>query len=275
MPHLPTEPSSPETYPVQPERLPVEAIREDRYEVDFARTREELDAILELRFRIFNLELGEGLVESYQTERDEDRFDAVCQHLLVRDLSPEEPVIVGSYRIQTNEMAATHRGFYSADEFDLSGLPEDFITQAAEVGRACVARAHRSTQVLFLLWKGLAAYMTHNRKRYLFGCSSITSQDPAAGEAMRAYLEAGGFVHPEFAAPPLPPSQCRWAGEAVAPATKHDVPPLFRIYLRHGGKVAPHPAIDREFKTIDFLTFFDTEAMPKRMFQLFFGSRRR
>lgn len=262
--------SSTGQYPVHPQGLPADAIREGDYEVEFARNAAELDTILELRFQIFNVELGEGLEASYETGRDQDPFDPVCHHLLVREVSGGS--VVGSYRVQTAEMAAEHRGFYSAGEFDLSGLPADYLSLAAEVGRACVARAHRSTQVLFLLWKGLAAYMTHNRKRYLFGCSSITSQEPREGAAMQAYLEAGGFVHPEFQPPPRPEFECTWDGPMPTPATKNDVPPLFRIYLRHGGKVASHPAIDREFKTIDFLTFFDVEAMPKRMFRLFFGS---
>lgn len=261
-------------YPVHPEGLPAATIREGAYEVDFARSADELDAILQLRYEVFNLELGEGLETSRETGRDEDPFDAVCHHLLVRDLSPESRPVVGSYRIQTAEMAAAHRGFYSAGEFDIARLPASFVERAAEVGRACVARSHRSTQVLFLLWKGLAAYMTHNDKRYLFGCSSLTSQDPRDAVAMRAYLEAGGYVHGEYEAPPQPGYECLWDGPPPPPATKRDVPPLFQIYLRHGGKVAAQPAIDREFKTIDFLTFFDIEAMPARMYQLFFGRPR-
>jgi putative hemolysin len=58
---------------VQPPQL---EIREERYSVRFAQTHEELSAALKLRFEIFNLELREGLDESFQTGRDEDEFDA-------------------------------------------------------------------------------------------------------------------------------------------------------------------------------------------------------
>ena len=259
-------------YPVDPGSLPAEVFAEGSYEVGFARLASELDEILELRFEVFNLELGEGLAASYETGRDEDPFDAVCHHLLVRDTAGRRRPIVGSYRIQTSEMAAARRGFYSAGEYDLSGLPASVVERSVEVGRACVARSHRSTQVLFLLWRGLAAYMVHNAKRYLFGCSSLTSQDPRDGIAMQRYLEAGGFVHPEIRVPPLPGFECRLEGATPEPATRQDVPPLFRIYLRHGAKVASPPAIDREFKTVDFLTLFDVEAMPARMHRLFFES---
>lgn len=265
-------PLSPEAaYPICPESLPERRIREGDYEVAFARTAAELDAILRLRFEVFNLELGEGLEASYETGRDEDPFDPVCHHLLVRHLSGPREAVIGAYRLQTTEMAAAHRGFYSAGEFDLSHVPESTIAQSVEVGRACIALSHRNTHVLFLLWKGLAVYMTHNHKRYLFGCSSLTSQEPGDGISMRRYLERSGFVHPEISAPPLPGFECSIEGPEPEPATKKDVPPLFRIYLRHGAKVASPPAIDREFKTIDFLTLLDIEAMPPRMIRLFFG----
>lgn len=259
-------------YPVHEASLPARSFEEGTYEVGFARRSSELEDVLRLRFEVFNLELGEGLAGSQETGLDEDRFDSVCHHLVVRDTSRKDRPIAGCYRLQTSEMAAAELGFYSAGEFDLSRVPAEVVTQSVEVGRACVARTHRSTQVLFLLWKGLAAYMTHNRKRYLFGCSSLTSQDSREGVAMLRYLEAGGFVHPEISAAPLPGMECSVDGAPPAPATKQDVPPLFRIYLRHGAKVVGPPAIDREFKTVDFLTLFDIDAMPARMVRLFFDS---
>ncbi len=219
---------------------------------------------------MFNLELGEGLAESHETGLDEDRFDAVCHHLVVRDTSRESRPIVG--RIGGKRVnGRAELGFYSTGEFDLSPVPADVIARSVEVGRACVARSHRSTQVLFLLWKGLAAYMTHNAKRFLFGCSSLTSQDPREGVAMLRYLQASGYMHPGINVRPLPGLECVIAGEPPEPATRQDVPPLFRIYLRHGAKVTGPPAIDREFKTVDFLTMFDIDAMPRRMHRLFFG----
>jgi putative hemolysin len=41
--------------------------------------------------------------------------------------------------------------------------------------------------------------------------------------------------------------------------------------LRHHAKIAGPPAIDREFKTIDFLIIFDIEAMEERQVRTFFG----
>ena len=41
------------------------------------------------------------------------------------------------------------------------------------------------------------------------------------------------------------------------------VPKLLTAYLSLGAKIAGPPAIDREFKTIDFLTFLDLDALPE------------
>lgn len=257
------------SYPLFPEQMPEGGIVEGRYAVRFARTLDELDAVLKLRFEVFNLELGEGLATSYETGRDIDAFDAVCHHLIVIDQRTDE--IVGTYRMQTWEMASRHSGFYSATIFDLDALPEEVLYNAFEVGRACVALAHRNTQVLFLLWRGMALYVNANRKRYLFGCSSLTSQDEREGRTVLAYLEDHGHLHPTLAVTPQPGYACGDETLTPDPDVRVKLPKLFRIYLRHGAKVCGPPAIDRQFKTIDFLMLFDVEAMSERQVRTFFG----
>lgn len=257
-------------YPVCPERLPEGRITEGNYEVRFARTREELDQVLALRYEVFNLELGEGLETSHETGRDEDPFDAYCHHLMVVDVEADDQ-LVGSYRLQTAGMAARNLGFYSGTIFDLAPVPEAVIRNSLEIGRACVARSHRTTQVLFLLWKGLALYVATNRKRYLFGCSSLTSQDPAKGWALAGHLEGRGHLHPEIRVLPRHDYVLPEPSEARQGASPVKVPTLFRTYLRHGARICGPPAIDRQFKTIDWLVIFDVDAMPRRMFRTFFA----
>ena len=254
---------------VQAASPPPFEIVEGRYVVRFARTREEVDAALKLRFEVFNLELGEGLAASFATGRDADEFDAVCHHLVVLDA--DENRIVGTYRCQTGEMAAA-RGFYSAGEFDLSRLPADVLTNAVELGRACVAQSHRNTQVLFLLWKGLAAYVAFNRKRYLFGCCSLTSQDEAEGRRVFESLKRGGHLHPALSVPPRPGLECLRDGPMIGEAEEVKIPKLFRIYLRFGARACGPPAIDRMFKTIDFLVLFDVQEMTEPWRKAFFAA---
>src|SRR5687768_10347105 len=80
---------------------PTAEFSEGRYVVRFARTEEEIDAALRLRFEVFNLELNEGLEASYINERDEDKFDQTCHHLIV--LEKSGGAVIGTYRVRTLE----------------------------------------------------------------------------------------------------------------------------------------------------------------------------
>lgn len=257
-------------YPRFRDCLPGVEMREGKYAVRFARDHEDLDEILKLRFNVFNLELGEGLEESFLTGRDLDDYDKTCHHLMV----VEEPSgdCVGTYRVQTGAMAAAAKGFYSSAEFDLSLLPTEVLEDSVELGRACIAGPHRNTAVLFLLWKGLAAYVAHNRKRFLFGCCSLTSQDAREGKLVMELLEREGHLHPDFYAPPQPGSECYPPGFGVREPFEVKLPKLFKTYLRLGAKVCGPPVIDRAFKTIDYLVIFDVFSMDSRMRQIFFGA---
>jgi putative hemolysin len=255
-------------YPSFPELLPLATLTGGRYHVRFARTVEDLDQIERLRFEVFNLELGEGLDSAFATGRDHDDLDPYFHHLLIASGATGE--VVGTYRLQTLEMADAHRGFYSAGEFDLRDLPRDFLANAVEVGRACVAKEHRNGRVLNLLWRGLAMYMVHNRMRHLFGCCSLTSQDPALGQATQAFLAEAGHVHPTLLAPPLPGFTCAGADAASIAAQRVHIPPLFQSYLTLGAKVCGPPAIDRQFKTIDFLVTLDVAALDEHSYRFFF-----
>lgn len=259
---------APAVFPVFPDLVPTKVLEEGRYQVRFARTLEELDEVLRLRFEVFNLELGEGLEASFATGRDTDEFDAVCHHLIVVDT--RSGAIVGTYRMQAATMALGNLGFYSEAEFGLSGFPAEVVAQSVEVGRACVAKEHRNTQVLFLLWRGLALYMATNQLRYLFGCCSLTSQDPAEGLATYEYLEAHGHLHPDYLIQPQAEYVCYGEDAVADPSFPVKIPQLFRIYLRHGAKVCGPPAIDRRFKTIDFLILFDVAAMDEKRLRTFF-----
>lgn len=256
------------TYPIATELLPDREIEEGHYRLRFARNEDDLDAVLRLRYEVFNLELEEGLDSSHETGRDLDPFDPVCHHLMVLEKATDE--VVGCYRMQTSEMAAENLGFYSKIEFDLAAFPAGVLESSMEIGRACVAKDHRSTHVLFLLWKGLALYVAANRRRFLFGCSSLTSQDPVEGKAFMDQLARKGHLHPQFEIRPQAGFECYPEDFAGDPDCRVKTPPLFRIYLRHGAKVCGPPAIDREFKTIDFLVLFDVDRMDPKMFETFF-----
>ncbi len=258
-------------YPPAASRIPAGELVEGQYAVRFAASPAELDELLRLRFRVFNLELDEGLDVSYLSGRDVDPFDAQCHHLVVVHRPTER--IIGTYRIQTTDMAEAARGFYTASEFDLTRLPREILDEAVEVGRACIERDHRLKAVLFLLWKGLARYMAHNRRRWLIGPCSLTSQDPWDGKRALDLLDRRDKLRRDLVVTAQPGYECVWEGEDPDPAkaTELELPPLFEIYLRYAGRVVGPPVIDRDFKTIDFFILFDVEALSDRARRLFFG----
>ena len=67
---------------------------------------------------------------------------------------------------------------------------ERVLDASVEIGRACVAKPYRNRRVLYLLWRGIAEYVLAHGKRYVFGCSSLTSQDPSVGLRAHADLTA-------------------------------------------------------------------------------------
>jgi putative hemolysin len=225
---------------VDPTNKPTGEQTAGRYCVRFAQNAVDVDAALKLRFDVFNLELGEGLSGSFETQRDEDPFDGHCHHLIVEDNETKQ--VVGTYRMQSFEMASAGMGFYSAEEYDFSGLPNRVLRESIEVGRACIAAGHRNSRVLFLLWWGLAMYMTHMQKRFLFGCCSLTSQYEAEGNRVMGQLEQNGYLHPDFRLAPRPDFVCD--GKIPKRPGRLKLPRLFKIYLDHGAMVCSLPAID-------------------------------
>ena len=138
-------------YPFCIRDVPAEEIHEGRYITRFARTPEEIDAALRLRFTVFNLELHEGLESSFLTERDEDEFDQTCHHLIVIEKSTN--TLVGTYRLRTVEQARGASGFYSSGEFKIEDLPQEIINHLVKVGEDWADGRAQDDDVTFVVLK--------------------------------------------------------------------------------------------------------------------------
>ena len=242
-----------------------------RYRLRLAEDSADREAACHLRFKVFNIELGEGLEASYQTGLDIDQFDRICEHLLVEDKTEENPVkrIVGTYRMQSGTTAARNLGYYSEQEFNFAPY-EPLRPGVLELGRASIDREHRTPEVLTLLWRGIAQYATEMGLRYLVGCSSLTSKDPAEGWQLYRQLEHCR-VSPEFATEPTAAYVCptERVGAQAQPlpcpgessSLQVKVPKLLKTYLAIGAQICAPPAWDRGFGTIDFLTLLDLKAV--------------
>ena len=205
------------------------------YRLRLAADEKDVRASQLLRFMVFNVELREGLEQSYATCLDADAFDPICDHLLVEDTRTGE--VIGTYRLQTGERAKQNRGYYSEQEFDF-GPYERLRGEILELGRACVHSNHRTLAVLSLLWKGIRNYSSKNGCRYLIGCSSLTSQDDAVG--MAAFQDMQRYLVPEeLRTKPLPAFACatdrppvpRAENSQIAGGVSH----VWRAHLRAAG----------------------------------------
>lgn len=232
----------------------------------------ELDAAQALRFRIFHNEFGAcNDVVSMATQRDSDRFDAVCDHLIVVDESLPPPVenrIVGTYRLLPHDRAATH-GFYSADEFDISGLAKRHGSRRfLELGRSCVLPQYRSRRTIELLWQGIWAYCRRSDIDTMVGCASFPGTNPLA------FAEPLSFLH-HFAG-----ANDQWDVRAVGPSAfvtdfmpaeainarraVTALPPLVKGYLKLGAHYAQSAVVDPLFNSIDVFVILPVEQIDRR-----------
>ncbi|WP_445666118.1 GNAT family N-acetyltransferase [Fodinibius sp. AD559] len=240
----------------------------NRYSLQFAKTEAELRAAQSLRYRVFNLELGEGLEKSHQQCLDVDQYDLQCDHLIVVDRKTDG--VIGTYRLQTYQKAIQRHGLYTSDEFDLSSIPQEILKQTVEVGRACIQKEHRNGRVLYLLWRGIAKYMEITDLRYLLGCCSIKSTNPAEGWTVWDYLRENDHIHSSLSVDTKDDYHCPDV-DRDAEAWKHiTLPQLFNLYIDLGAKTLSKPALDRAFQTIDFLILVDLENLDERSRTLFF-----
>jgi putative hemolysin len=223
----------------------------------YGRSMSDIRAAQKLRWRVFAEEMG-ACLNSPEPGVDRDRFDDLCDHLLVRDTRNGE--VVGTYRIVNAAQAREAGGFYSDSEFDLSRLSH-LRPQIMEVGRACVHPDYRSGATIAMLWAGLAEYIQTHGVQYLMGCASISMADGGHGAAsIYRQLESQHAAPAEWRVFP----KCPLPLEKLDAGTMAEVPPLIKAYLRVGAYVCGEPAWDPDFNTADCLLLLPTANMDHR-----------
>src|SRR5581483_8892712 len=173
----------------------------------------ELDAAMRLRFEVFNLEMQEGLLSSWERGYDTDAYDAYCDHLIAKDLAGNK--VVGTYRLLRQSSARRNIGFYSENEFDLTrlkGLPDGLM----ELGRSCVAHSHRSSGVIAHLWGAIVEYARRHDTRYLFGCASLHCSEPREVGHLWDYLRDHHLAPGRYRVDPV--TRCRMETSEEAPS---------------------------------------------------------
>lgn len=226
-----------------------------RLSVSVARTDLAIEEAQRLRYKVFAEELGANV--GTDDGLDIDRFDAHCDHLIVRDADSLR--VVGTYRVLPPHRARALGRLYSESEFDMQRL-DHLRPGMIEVGRSCVHRDYRSGPAILLLWAGLAQYMKKNGYRHLVGCASASLADGGGAAAFVRDTTQRHLTPPEYRAfPRLPFPHEKIDRPAVA-----EVPPLIKGYLRIGARVCGEPAWDPEFNTADFLVLLALENLNRR-----------
>ncbi|MEY4964467.1 MAG: hypothetical protein RL274_50 [Pseudomonadota bacterium] len=245
-------------------------------EVRLAETELEIEQAQRLRYSVFYEEMSAiPSPQMRETGRDFDKFDDVCDHLLVvdRDAHDEDgqPLVVGTYRLTRERDAAKVGGFYGSSEFDLSpmlkALPPE--TKYLELGRSCVLKSYRARPgTMQLLWKGLMAYVARFDIDMMFGCASLPGTNVEEMTLPLSYLH--NFVPmPEHlrvkARPELFVEMNRMPKEAIDPREGiRSLPAILKGYVRAGCGIGNGAVVDRQFGTTDVFIYFPVSGLDAR-----------
>jgi putative hemolysin len=257
------------------EQWPVLAVA-GALEVRLAETEAEVEQAQRLRYSVFYEEMS--AIPSPQMRaagRDFDKFDEVCDHLLVVDREvlddDGQPLVVATYRLTRDVDAARAGGFYTAGEYNigpmLTGLPAG--TKFLELGRSCVLQSYRTRPATMqLLWKGLMAYVARFSIDLMFGCASLAGTDPDALAMQLSYLHHFHAMPEHLAVRARPelfvemnriPKADLDAREAL-----RALPPLLKGYVRAGCCIGQGAVVDRQFGTTDVFIYFPLSGMDAR-----------
>ena len=253
-------------------------------EVSLAETRGDVKRAQRLRYQVFYEEMT--AVPSFTAQmrrRDEDPYDAICDHLLVTDNAKSQsptvawprgrrPKVVGTYRVLRQDIAERTRGFYTQGEYDIAPLiaAKSPRYRFMELGRSCVLEPYRTKRTVELLWHGLWTYVREHKVDVMIGCASFEGIDPAAHAMALSFLHHHALAPPEW--------RCRahrhlYRPMDLIPRAEVDVkaalkamPPLIKGYLRLGAFVGDGAVIDRQFGTTDVLIVMPVEKINPRYF---------
>jgi len=223
----------------------------------------ELEKALNLRYEVF---YKETLNKDNFSRTDIDKFDSICDHLIILD--KKHNTVVGTYRFISSTFSDK---FYSETEFAIDQV-KNAEGIKLELGRACVHRDYRNGIGIALLWKGLSEYFRKINAKYLFGCSSIGTTNIVEISLIYKYIKELYLSPENFRVFPKEKHRIKeldyYLGAFDKFAIKTEsiedfIPPLLKSYLKAGSVICGEPALDKKFKCADFFTVLDLEVLSK------------
>jgi putative hemolysin len=252
-------------------------------EVRLAASRSDIRLAQRLRYEVFYNEMSaQPTVTAQMRRRDEDRYDAICDHLLVVDTAKLEdtahgwsrrrPRVIGTYRVLRQEVAQRTLGFYTQGEYDIAPLiaSKSPRYRFMELGRSCVLKPYRTKRTVELLWHGLWTYVREHKVDVMIGCASFEGVDPDEHAMALSFLHHHALAPPEWrvkAHDDQYVAMDRIAKDKIdTKAALKALPPLIKGYLRLGAMVGDGAVIDRQFGTVDVLIVLPVEKIDPRYF---------
>jgi hypothetical protein len=156
--------------------------------------RMELGRQREITFRL----VGESTGKPYDT----DEFDEYYEQLIIWDDVAHK--LVGGYRFGCGEKIFSQygrSGFYIHSFFDIDPAFDEYLPHCLELGRSFIIEEYqRKNLPLYLLWKGILAYMVrHPQYKYLIGPVSISRYYSDFSRKLLMEYARRHFYHPQFA----------------------------------------------------------------------------
>jgi putative hemolysin len=245
-----------------------------------AQSADDVMAAQRLRHRVF---MQDGAaVGGTLPGRDADRYDAVCDHLLVvrkdGNGTAELPVgdgdLAGTYRLIRETAAEQAEGFYTAGEYDLAPLlARKRGLSFLELGRSCVRADMRNQPVAELLWQGIWNYVRAHRIDVMIGCASFEGTDPDAHAEALTWLAHNAAAPADWQVRALPGRRVEMKRLPLANINARNavraLPPLIRGYVRLGCYIGDGAVIDHDFNSTDVLIILPVAAINPRYFAHF------
>ncbi|MDG2187352.1 MAG: GNAT family N-acyltransferase [Hyphomicrobiales bacterium] len=254
-------------------------------ETRLAKTKQEIRAAQQLRFRVFYKELSANpsLLTRF-TRRDRDTFDKICDHMLVIDhsnkkkgvllIGKKRENVVGTYRLLPQRDAEINGGFYSQDEYNLAPLLEKHPNKKfLELGRSCVLKTYRKKSTIEFLWQGVWTYIEENNFDVMIGCASFQATDPKEIALPLSFLYHNSLAPDEWR---VRANSSRFVNMNMINKDQIDsrealkkMPPLLKGYLRLGAYIGDGAVIDKQFGTIDVFVVMPRNKVEKRFVDKF------
>ncbi len=267
-------------------RAPIVYGRLGSLEVRLARSAGDVKRAQRLRFEVFYREMAAvPTARTLHKKRDEDAYDAICDHLLVIDKSMGERAgkrpwlkrarVVGTYRVLLQEAAEENRGFYTQGEYNIAPLiaAKRATHRFMELGRSCVLKPYRNGRTVELLWQGLWTYVREHKVDVMLGCASFPGTDPKEHAMALSFLHHYSRAPEEWlvsAHPDVKVDMNMMPKEEVSVKKALKVmPPLVKAYLRLGAYIGDGAFVDHQFGTTDVLIVLPVSAIDTRYFSHF------